>query len=382
MEQQQFIVLKAKIRCYYRNLKKNINNLFSRSYYKIVLILNIIAMINFYSVANIKAMLFQLLVFCFGTIIAIILTNINYENIKKLSIPFYMFVCILIGFVYAFGIKVNGAKRWLRLFGFTLQPTELFKIALIMAIAFYLQSRVKPDTRSGRQYNIVDLLIPLTLILLPTTLILIQPDLGTAIICLIITASILFFMGIEKKTLILIILIIFSGAGIGWKHLKPYQRDRIDTFFNPTLDLKNKNWQSHQSIIIFGSGGLFGKGIKKGPGNQLGYLPEAQTDFALTSLAEEHGFVSIVVVLSLINFMIMKFLIIAKNSRDKFSTVVSVGVSFWLFSQSFINTSMIIGILPVVGIQFPIISYGGSGLLSIMIAIGIMANIEQHKNRR
>jgi rod shape determining protein RodA len=373
-------VIRRRIRQRFRKFNKLTEKLFSRSYFKAIVILNFIALLNFYSVAGRRALISQSIIFLLGTAAAVVISNMKYEWIKRFAIPAYLSVCSLVFLVATIGTRVNGARRWLRIGVFTLQPTELLKLALILMIGFYLEARVKPNTRDGRPYNLLDLVIPLTLTALPLILVLKQPDLGTAIICLMITGSILFFMGIEKRTLVLITLVLFAGGFAGWKHLKPYQKDRVVHFLNPDMDYRGKNWQSHQSLIAFGSGGLLGKGTRRGPTTQLGYLPERETDFALASLAEEHGFITIGFVLLAINFIIMKILFIARNARDRFSAVVAIGVAFWIGCQAIINASMIMGLLPVVGVPFPIISYGGSSLLTILLAMGVMANIEQRRN--
>lgn len=372
--------IRRHIRIKARKLKKIVDKLFSRSYFRAIFILNVIALLNFYSVGGVKAVLSQAIIFVCGTMMAIGLSHINYEWLKRIAIPVYVFVCSLLVLTATIGTRINGARRWLKLFGFTLQPTELFKIALILIVGFYLEERTKPNTRNGRQYNLIDLIIPLTFMFLPLILILKQPDLGTAVICLFITGATLFFIGIEKRTLALIIIVLCSIGFVGWKHLQLYQKDRIVNFLNPAVDSRGKNWQSHQSLISFGSGGLIGKGIKNGPETQLGFLPEKNTDFALAALAEEHGFIIIGIVLLFVHFIVIKLLFIAENARDKFSAVVSIGVAFWLSCQSIMNAGMVIGLLPVVGVPFPIISYGGSSLFVILLAMGIIANIEQRRN--
>lgn len=373
-------VVNRKIRMKIRKVKKLTDKVFSRSYFKALFVLNLIALVNFYSVAGKKAVFSQALVFGIGTLLAIVLSNISYEWIKRLAIPVYILICSLVGLVAIIGVRVNGARRWLKFGGFTLQPTELLKLALILMIGFYLEARIKPNTRNGRPYNLLDLAIPLTLTFIPLILVLKQPDLGTAIICLLITGSILFFMGIEKRTLILFTIVLCAGGISSWKHLKPYQRDRVINFLNPDVDSRGKNWQSRQSLIAFSSGGLLGKGLGNGVEAQLGFLPEHETDFALASLAEEQGFVIICIVFLLVNFIITKILFIAQNARDRFSAVFSIGVAFWIGCQAVINASMIMGLLPVVGVPFPVISYGGSSMLAILLAVGIIANIESRKN--
>ena len=322
----------------------------------------------------------QLLILGLGIFLATIISNINYSSIKSAAVPIYISVCGLVCAVSFFGTRVNGARLWLKLAGFTLQPTELLKLALILMIGFYLEARVKPDTRNTREYNLLDLIIPLTLTLIPTIFILKQPDLGSAIICLVITGAILFFMGIEKRTLTTLIICISIAGYAGWGHLKPYQKDRLVNFIVSSSDYTDKNWQANQSLVAFGSGGWFGRGVLRGPETQLGYLPEQETDFAFAALAEEHGFIFVAGVLLLLNFIVIKLLAVARNARDRFSAVVAIGVAFWLFSQSVINAGMVSGILPIVGVPMPIISYGGSSLFSILLAIGILSNID-HRQR-
>lgn len=373
-------VIRRKIRQHFRKLDKFSSRLLSSSYYRAIFLLNIIALINLYSISGKKAVITQSVIFIVGSILAILISNLNYGWLKKAAVPFYIFTCSLVGLVAVTGVNINGARRWLKFYNFTLQPTELLKLALILIIGSYLQLRSKPDTRRGRQYNLLDLIVPLTLTFIPIIIVLKQPDLGTAIICLLITGSILFFMGIEKLTLCLIIVSMFSFGAVGWKHLKPYQKDRIQHFINPDIDYRGKNWQSHQSIIGVGSGGLFGKGQRNGPINQLGYLPEKNTDFALASFAEEHGFLSVTFLLFIINFIILKLFFIAQNARDRFSAVIAIGVAFWIGCQALINTLMIVGLVPVVGIPFPVISYGGSSLLALILAMGVIANIEHRRD--
>jgi rod shape determining protein RodA len=338
-------------------------------------------LINLYGTAGRKAVITQSIIFIIGTIIAIVASNLNYDRLKTLAIPVYISICCFVIAVSFIGIRVNGARRWLGFYNFTIQPAELLKLALILIIAFYLQARMKPDTRSGREYNLLDLVVPLILTIVPIVFILKEPDLGTAIICLLITGSVLFFMGIEKRTLGIIILSLLSVGIFGWKHLKSYQKDRVAHFLAPDIDYRGKNWQSHQSLLAIGSGGLYGSGEKLGPITQLGYLPEKNTDFALSSLAEEHGFISIFFVLGLINFIALRLFFIASNARDRFSSVVVIGVAFWISFQAIINTAMCAGLMPVVGIPFPVISYGGSSLLALLLAFGFVANIENRGER-
>lgn len=371
-----------KIRIKLRKIKKLTNVFFSKSYVRAFVILNLISLFNLHYVANTHIFISQFVILLLGLTIGVIISNVGVGFIKKYIATIYVGICSLVMLVSFIGIKVNGARRWLRLFGFTFQPTELLKLVLIITIACFLDYKIKPDTRKEHKYNLQDLIVPILLMLFPIIFVLKQPDLGTAIICALITISILLFVGIERKTLCVMLLAVLACSMIGWKHLKPYQKDRIVGFVNMnTADYHEKGWQAHQSLITFGSGGIVGRGGKKGLETQLGYLPEAETDFAFASLAEEHGFLFVVIVLGLICYIIMELLFIAGHMRDVFGLVVVMGIVFWLGHQAIINTMMVCGLAPIVGIQFPVISYGGSGLLSLTIAFGIIVSIENKRNK-
>lgn len=372
--------IRRRIRNHIRVFNKYTHPLFPRPYFQATCLLNLIALINFYSIATSHELISQILIFIVGVGLSLVIANTNYEIIKQLSIPIYLFVCGLLLLVPFIGIHLNGAQRWIRLFGLTIQPSELCKLSIILIIGYYLQYRLKPNTRKEKEYGLVDLLFPLILTLIPTILILKEPDLGTAIICLMIIGSILLFVGIKRFTLITIIMSLCVVGFISWKHLKSYQRDRVLSFIVSTDDYTGKTWQAHQSLIAFGSGGWFGKGIKSGPITQLGYLPERQSDFALASLGEEHGFVAIGLVLLLVGFISISLIDVARSVHNRFSTAVVIGIMFWISLQAIINICMIMNLLPVVGITFPFISHGGSSLLSLMIALGIVASIENNRN--
>jgi rod shape determining protein RodA len=369
-------LLKTKARLKLGTIRAYVRPLFSRPYFQAFFILNLIALINFYSIGGLKTLILQTSIFICGTIAAIFISNTDRSIFEQVSIPFYIFNFILLLFVSFVGIRINGARRWLGIGGFTIQPTEFIKLSIIFVIAFYFERRMKSSILTAK-YTFFDLLLPLTFAIFPTILICVQPDLGSAIMCLLIAGSILFFMGIERKTIIFIVIGLLISGFIGWKHLRVYQKERVLAFINTNKDVVDNNWQKHQALVAFGSGGLFGKGIKKGTQAQLGYIPEARSDFAMAAFGEEHGFFGIGTVLFLMFFIILKLLQTAKRVRNKFSIVVVVGIAFWLFWQAVINMAMILNIIPVVGIAFPVISISGSSLLILLIGFGIVSSFDR-----
>lgn len=366
------------IRLFFRRLF-NYTHLLTRPYYKAIFLIWVISLLNLYSVSGKRELTLHILTFIIGSIVAVLISNIDQDDIKQAVVPLYLFICLLVVSVSFIGHKINGARRWLKVGAITCQPTEFLKLALILIIALYLDARLKSQARKDKHYNLFDLLIPFALTIIPIVFVLKQPDLGTAVICLMITGGLLFFMGIEKRALVIIVGLLICGVGVGWKHLKPYQKDRVVNFLSPETDIQGKAWQAHQSLIAFSSGGLYGDGGEKGIETQLGYIPENDTDFALTSLGEERGFVGVGIVLVLVYIVVMSLISAAKESRDVFACVVIVGVALWIGLQAIVNAGMCAGLVPVIGIPFPVISYGSSSLLTLLLACGIIAGMDKRK---
>jgi rod shape determining protein RodA len=274
----------------------------------------------------------------------------------------------------AFGIITSGAQRWIRIGSLSLQPSEFVKITLIIALAKYFQH---PPGRKG--FSLKDLTLPFLLLGLPMALVLKQPDLGTAIILFLILFSILFFVKIRWTTLLLLGV---SGIGILpllWSFLKEYQKRRIYTFFNPSLDPLGSGYHIIQSKVAVGSGGIFGKGFMKGTQCKLGFLPEQQTDFIFSVVAEEWGWVGSVVVVGLYFLLILWGLRIAVSAKDRYGGILAFGVVSMLFWHAFINIGMTVGIMPVVGIPLPLLSYGGSFMLSTLMGVGLLLNVSMRR---
>jgi len=276
--------------------------------------------------------------------------------------------------VMAFGMITSGAQRWIRMGSLSFQPSEFVKISLIIALAKFFE---KPPNREG--FNLKDLPIPFLFLVVPLVLILKQPDLGTAIILFLVLFSVLLFVKVRWSSLLILAL---SGASILpllWRFLKEYQKKRIYTFFNPSLDPLGSGYHIIQSKIAVGSGGIFGKGFMKGTQCKLGFLPEQQTDFIFSVLAEEWGLIGSLLVISLYVVLIFWGLRIAVSAKDRFGAILAFGVVAMLFWHVFINIGMVVGMMPVVGIPLPLLSYGGSFMVSTLMGVGLLLNVSMRR---
>jgi rod shape determining protein RodA len=295
---------------------------------------------------------------------------IDYRFLSRHAYIFYGISIILLIVVYAAGYATRGSQRWIAVGGFTLQPSELVKLTIILALAKYFDRH-----QFGRRYHLTDLFIPFLIVLVPFLLILKQPDLGTGLILLILFLTIVFYVGLDWKSLLI------AAAGglfltpIGWYFLRDYQRERILTFFSPERDPLGSGYHIIQSMIAVGSGGIFGKGFLKGSQTQLKFLPEQQTDFVFSVFAEEWGFLGGIVLLFMFFFLILWGLKIMTHSKDYIGALIALGITMLIFWEVFINIGMVLGILPVVGIPLPFFSYGGSSMVVLMTAVGLLMNI-------
>ncbi len=316
----------------------------------------------------------QILWLLIGLAVMVVIAFIEYRFYSDFAYIIYTSAFFLLLAVMGYGIITSGAQRWIRIGVFSFQPSEFVKISLIMALAKFFH---RPPNREG--YTLRNLLIPFLFVFLPIILILKQPDLGTAIILLLIFVSVLLFVKIRWSSLLTIGL---AGAGIVpllWRFLKGYQKRRIITFFNPDLDPLGAGYHLIQSKIAVGSGGIIGKGFMKGTQCKLGFLPEQQTDFIFSALGEEWGLIGSLIVVGLYLALILWGVRIAVQAKDRFAAVLSFGVVAMLFWHAFINIGMVLGMMPVVGIPLPLLSYGGSFLFSSLIGIGLLLNVSMRR---
>jgi len=309
-----------------------------------------------------------------GVGLALVVLLVDYRFSMRLSYVFYVAVVLLLVAVLLKGRLVMGARRWLTIGPVNFQPSELAKIAVMLALARWFHSDAQKEGRRGG-YGLAGIAVPAALTLLPAALILKQPDLGTALIVLAVGATLILFAGVRWRTLAVI-----AGVGVGvalmaWPHLKPYQRKRVESFLNPEGDVLGAGYHATQSMIAVGSGQGFGKGWGQGTQTLLSFLPEQHTDFIFSVWAEEHGFVGCLLLLALYFALVASALGIAGDARDRFGQFLAVGVTAMLFWHAFINMGMVLGLLPVVGVTLPLMSYGGSSVIAVALAVALLANV-------
>jgi rod shape determining protein RodA len=292
----------------------------------------------------------------------------------------YWVYAIALGLVVAVdlrGFVGMGARRWIDLGVIQLQPSSLLNIALILALARYFHTRSDEDIRRIRW-----LLLPALMIAAPAALILKQPDLGTAILVLIGGAAMFFLAGVRLRFFAFMAVAAAAVVPVAWHFLRDYQKNRVYTFLDPETDPLGAGYHILQSKIALGSGGLFGKGFLNGSQSHLSFLPEKQTDFIFTTLAEEFGFVGGVTLLLLYALMIGCGLAIALSCRNHFGRLLGLGVVANFSFYVFINTAMVMGLIPVVGVPLPLISYGGTAMLAVMFGFGLLLNVGVHHEVR
>ena len=300
----------------------------------------------------------------------ILMDFLSFINIKyyfSLSIIFYLLVLSLLFAATFFGTTVQGSQRWINLYFINLQPSELMKIAIIIFLARYYH-RVQPDAVN----TVKKFIIPFVILIIPILLVLSQPDLGTSVLIALSGIAVIWLAGINIKYIIYSFLGLVISFPFVISMLKPYQKLRILTFINPDRDPLGAGYQIIQSKIAVGSGGLTGKGFLKGTQGYLDFLPEKHTDFIFTLFSEEFGFIGSVLLLILYAFIIIRILVIGSNSRNYFGKFFCYGFAISIFFYISVNMLMVLGMLPIVGSPLPIMSYGGSSMLSMMIALGIV----------
>jgi rod shape determining protein RodA len=290
---------------------------------------------------------------------------------------FYAISFLLLVAVEIRGAVGMGAQRWIDLGVIQLQPSEFMKIAVVLVLARYFSGLTPEDV--GRPTRLI---LPCLLVFIPAALVLKQPDLGTAMMLVLTGGAIFFLAGVRWWKFAIVIA---GGAGIvpvAWRFLKEYQKNRIYTFLNPENDPLGAGYHSLQSKIAIGSGGLFGKGFMMGSQAHLSFLPERQTDFIFTMLAEEFGLVGGFVLLGLYTLVFIYGFAIAFRSRSHFGRLLALGVTVNVFLYVFINTAMVMGLIPVVGVPLPLISYGGTAMLTVMFGFGLMMGVYVHRDAR
>ena len=280
---------------------------------------------------------------------------------------FYFIILFMLFWVLYFGITASGSQRWISLYVFNLQPSELMKIAIIVSFAKFYH-RVK-STEVNKVKNIIQ---PIVILTIPIFLVVAQPDLGTAILIAGTGISVMWLSGLSSKYFVYSFLMLLVTAPFAISLLKPYQKLRVLSFFNPDRDPLGAGYQIIQSKIAVGSGGITGKGFLKGTQSYLEFLPEKHTDFIFTLFSEEFGFVGSIFLLTLYVILIYRIILIGFKSRSYFAKLYCFGFASAIFIYVVINMSMVLGIVPIVGSPLPIMSYGGSSMLATMMGLGIV----------
>lgn len=314
----------------------------------------------------------QLVWILVGFFFFFLMVFIDYRSLSEHCVGIYIFSIVLLVLVFFIGVKVHGTYRWIKIAGINIQPSEAAKISVLLTLSAYLG---KP----GRLLNRGSTLLGAAFIAgLPLLLIAAQPDLGTSMVILPVFLGVLFAAGLPWRILGLVLLIgLLVGVPAGWLTLENYQRERIITFFQPDRDPQGAGWNKLQSEISVGSGGMSGKGYLNGTQNILGFLPRtvAPTDFIFSVIAEETGFVGSVTLIGLYAMMLLAVARSALRARDALGRYISVGVLGLLFTHVFINIAMTAGLMPITGLPLPLISYGGSFMVSTMIALGLTQSV-------
>src|SRR5215469_5344136 len=298
----------------------------------------------------------------------------DYRALNAYAYPFYAVALGLLVVVAVAGQSTGGSRRWINLGLLKLEPSEIAKLAVVLAMVHYL--REEPPRGGWKAYQMA---IPALLLAVPAALVLKQPDLGTALILILLTATLIFVGGLNWRTLVVLMLAGVLAAPVAWHYLKPYQRERLVSFLDPQSDPLGSGYHIIQSEIAIGSGGAWGKGLFKGTQARLNFLPEQTTDFIFAVWAEEFGFAGSMLLLGLYTALIARGAWIARHARDRFGSLLAIGVSGIIFWQVAINIGMATGMLPVVGITLPLVSYGGSSLIAMMTAAGVLISINMRR---
>ena len=314
----------------------------------------------------------QMIRLALGMVVMLLLAQFKPEKLAGITPWLYLATILLLLAVLFFGYESKGAKRWLSI-GIRFQPSELAKLTIPLVLAWFYRYRIFPP-------NFNSIMISLMLLIIPVVLIFNQPDLGTSILVAVSGLFVLFLAGLSWKYIVGGLALASAAAPVLWSFfLKDYQKRRVLTFLNPESDTLGSSWNIIQSKIAIGSGGMLGKGWQNGSQTQLDFLPEHSTDFILSVLAEEFGFIGVILLLSLYLAIIFRGLYIAFQSKDTFNRLFAGALILTFFVYVFINAGMISGLLPVVGVPLPLVSYGGTSIITLMASFGMIMSVYNHR---
>ena len=319
---------------------------------------------------------FLKILFCMVIFFVVAFSNIKFWI--KYAYVWYAIALVLIILVTFVGNVGMGAQRWLSLGFINIQPSEFIKITLVLALARYFAWKNSVELTQLKNY-----IIPILMLVVPFVFIFLQPDLGTGISLALITVGMFYIVGANKRWFLIVGILGLLAAPVVWYGaMHNYQRERIITFLNPDQDPRGAGYQIQQAKIAFGSGGIIGKGYLSGTQSQQSFLPEKQTDFIFTMLGEEFGFLGAFMLLTIYTFIVAILFWSAKKCRNRFGQLICFGFMLNFFIYYFINISMVLGLLPTVGVPLPLMSFGGSSLISLLFGFGLCQNAQIHKDQQ
>ena len=341
----------------------------------VLLMIISLATLHSASTGNIVLVIKQAAYYALGFAVMIVVARVEIYHFRSLPIALYVLGLILLVLVLLIGKEINGSKRWIDLGLINFQPSEFMKFALPLAICSVLTYKPLPIS-----FN--QLLTVICLVLLPIGLIFLQPDLGTAMIMVFSSGCLVFLAGLNLRTAMFIITLFLTSIPFAWIYmLHDYHKSRILSFLNPEIDPLNTGWSVIQSKIAVGTGGIFGKGWGNSQQANYEFLPEAHTDFIFSVFAEEHGLLGVFVLLTIYLAIIFRGLTIAVEARNSFEKLFCGCLVFTLCCYLLINMGMVTGVLPVVGVPLPLVSYGGTSLVTLMAAFGVLMSVASHSHK-
>lgn len=346
-----------------------------------MLVLLVVGLAMVWSVAlsrdpvDIRSVAKQLVAAGIGLALFLVLAAANYRLLRSYALPITVGGALLLVAVLIFGKTIRGTTGWFDIGGWSFQPVEVAKFALVIFLAKYFADH--PRARFGLREFIISSLVAGGFV----GLVLLEPDLGSALVLLATWIGLLGLARIRKRYVVGLVLAMVALASLSWFFLAPYQQDRILTFLDPGRDPLGRGYNVNQAMIAVGAGGLMGRGLGFGSQSQLRFLPESQTDFIFAVIAEELGFVGVVVILGFIAVLIMRMLTIARSAPDDFTVFLVLGTLLIITVQVVMNVGMNLGLLPVAGIGLPLLSYGGSSLIVFLAMLGVIQSIAAHRPR-
>ena len=338
----------------------------------LILAIGSVSLLVIYSI-NKNLALNQLVFWLLGLTVLYFVSLFDFRSFLKISLGFYVLTIIFLTLVHFVGEPVRGSIRWIDLGFFRFQPSEIAKVSSVIALASFYSQKSAKDLRN--------LVLSLLIILPLVFLILIQPDIGNALIIVCIWFGISLISGLQIKHLLIFSLLAIILATFSYEVLAPYQKGRISAFINPEKDPLGAGYNIIQSKIAIGSGQFFGRGLGRGSQSQLKFLPETESDFIFAVTGEQLGFLGASLVIVLFTAILLRIINFAKNDIDRFSQLIMTGITSFMLSQFFINIGMNMGIVPVTGITLPLVSYGGSSLVSTLFLLGIIFSIRRLRSQ-